>query len=85
MGRNIDIQLYLFVFGYIFEHVGNGVMIYKLNKQKNMYGIAVDTQICLLASTFARVLWMMDTQLTKLWISVIEIAVAVLMHAFIVY
>ena len=60
-------------------------MIYKLQKQKSMYGISIDTQICLLASTFARVFWMMDTQLTKLWISVIEIAVAVILHAYIVF
>ena len=61
MGRDINLQLYLFVFGYIFEHIGNGVMIYKLTKQKSMYGISIDTQICLLASTLARVIWMNDT------------------------
>ncbi len=85
MARDISLQLYLFVFGYIFEHIGNGVMIYKLIKQKSMYGISIDTQVCLLASTLARVLWMFDTQLTKLWISVIEICAAVGMHAYIVF
>ena len=67
------------------EHFGNGIMIYKLLKQKSMYGISIDTQVCLLASTLARVLWMMDTQLTRLWISVFEIIAAVIMHAYIVY
>jgi len=61
MARDISLQLYLFVFGYIFEHIGNAIMIYKLRKQKSMYGISIDTQICLLASTLARVLWMNDT------------------------
>lgn len=50
-----------------------------------MYGISIDTQVCLLASTIARVLWMNDTQLMKLWISYIEIFAAVAMHAYIVY
>lgn len=50
-----------------------------------MYGISIDTQICLLASTLARVLWMNDTQLIKLWISVFEITAAVVLHAYIVY
>ena len=43
MGRDISLQLYLFVFGYIFEHVGNAIMIHKLQKQKSMYGISIDT------------------------------------------
>ena len=50
-----------------------------------MYGISIDTQLCLLASTLARVMWMWDTQLTKLTISMIEIFTAVGMHAYIVY
>lgn len=50
-----------------------------------MYGISIDTQICLLASTIARVLWMNDTQLVRLWISVFEIAAAVVLHAYIIY
>ena len=69
MARDISLQLYLFVAGYIMEHIGNGIMIYKLRKQKSMYGLSIDTQLCLLASTIARVFWMMDTQLTKLWLS----------------
>jgi hypothetical protein len=32
MARDLSLQLYLFVLGYIFEHIGNGVMIYKLLK-----------------------------------------------------
>ena len=67
------------------EHLGNGIMIYKLNKQKSMYGISIDTQICLLASTLARVVWMRDTQLTRLWISIIECYSAAAMHIYIVY
>ena len=85
MARDLTLQLYLFVLGYIFEHIGNGVMIYKLLKQKSMYGISIDMQLCLLVSTLARVVWMFDTQLTNLWISKIEVCTAVGMHAYIVY
>jgi hypothetical protein len=85
MARDISVQLYLFVFGYLFEHIGNAIMIYKLQKQKSMYGISIDTQVCLLLTTLSRVLWMWDTQLSRLWISMVEIAAAVLLHAYIVY
>ena len=57
----LDLSLYLFVAGYIVEHIGNSIMIYKLHKQRSMYGISIDTQICLLIATFARIFWMLDT------------------------
>ena len=40
---SLDVSLYLFVAGYLVEHIGNSIMIYKLHKQKSMYGIAIDT------------------------------------------
>lgn len=60
-------------------------MIYKLHKQKTMYGVSIDTQICLMFAAIARVFWMWDTQLTKLTISMIEIIMAVAMHAYIIF
>ena len=66
MAKDLDTALYLFTFGYYVEHIGNAIMIYKLHKEKSMYGISIDTQICLLFATFARIFWMMDTQLSKL-------------------
>ena len=71
--------------GYLVEHIGNAIMIYKLHKQKTMYGVSIDTQICLMFAAIARVLWMWDTQLTKLTISIIEIIMALGMHAYIIY
>ncbi len=61
MAKDLDLSLYLFVIGYLVEHIGNAIMIYKLHKQKSMYGISIDTQLCLLAATFARIFWMTDT------------------------
>lgn len=85
MAKSLDLQLYLFVTGYLVEHIGNAIMIYKLHKQKTMYGVSIDTQICLMVAVIARVFWMWDTQLTKLTISMIEIFMAVGMHAYILF
>ena len=85
MARSLDTQLYLFVGGYIVEQIANGIMIYKLHKQKTMYGVSIDMQICLMFSTIARVFWMWDTQLTRLTISMIEICLAVVLHAYILF
>ena len=85
MAKDLTLQLYLFTIGYYVEHIGNLFMIYKLYKQKSMYGISIDTQICLLVSTIARVFWMWDTQLIRLNIAMLEIMLAVIFHAYIVY
>ena len=61
MAKDLSLSLYLITFGYLVEHIGNCLMIYKLWKQKSMYGISIDTQLCLLAATFARIFWMYDT------------------------
>lgn len=42
MAKDLDLQLYLFVAGYLVEHIGNGIMIYKLMKQRTMYGVSID-------------------------------------------
>jgi ER lumen protein retaining receptor len=85
MAKSLDLQLYLFTLGYFIEHIGNAIMIYKLHKQRSMYGISIDTQICLLISAIARVLWMTDTQLIRLNLAVLEIVLAVLLHSYLVY
>lgn len=61
MAKDLTIQLYLFTIGYYVEHIASLFMIYKLHRQKSMYGISIDTQICLLVATLARVFWMWDT------------------------
>ena len=32
MAKDLETSLYLFVIGYIVEHIGNGILIYKLHK-----------------------------------------------------
>ena len=85
MAKDLSLSLYLFTLGYLIEHIGNVIMIYKLLKQKSMYGISIDTQICLLAATLARIFWMYDTQLVKLYLAYFEIILALSLHSYIIY
>ena len=45
----------------------------------------MDSQIALLTATLARCVWFSDTKLPTMWIAIVEICVAVCLHAFIVY
>ena len=54
---NLKNAMLVFEAGYMFQHLGGALLIYKLMKQKSMYGICIDTQICYLLSLFARCFW----------------------------
>ena len=45
MARAYDLQQAMLTFevGYVFQHIGTALLIYKLTQQKSMYGICIDT------------------------------------------
>ena len=83
--REFSIELWLFTLGYLAQHVGTGLLIYKIQKQKSIYGISVDTQICYLAATVARMLWITDTKLMDLPFAWVELCIACVTGSFIIY
>ena len=83
--KELFYQLSLFVFGYYILHVGSGLLLYKIQKQKSAYGISLDSQIALLLATLSRCVWFNDTQLPSMWLAWVEIVLAVCIHGTIVY
>ena len=71
--------------GYYVEHIGNLLLIYKLHKQKSIYGVSIESQICLLIATLARCIWFGDTRLPTMYLAWTELVLAVLLHTYIVY
>ena len=85
VSKKLEQQLFWFVMGYYIEHIGNALLIYKLHKQKTIYGVSIESQICLLIATISRAVWFNDTRLPTMRIAWIELTLAILMHAYIVY
>ena len=82
-------SLFNFVFSYFLDDIGCCLLIYKIEKQKSIYGISIDSQICFMVATFARVCFFTDTQLPNftvlgLPLGVIELMLAVFLHIYIV-
>ena len=75
---------HLWLLGYLTEHVASALMVYKLYTQKTMYGISIDTQICLLLTTFARVIWMQQTVVADYPLYHFEITCAIVTHLLLV-
>ena len=60
-------------FGYLLNHCGTALLIYKISKQKSVYGICIDTQICYLLALVARCVWIFDTQLATMNLTYVEV------------
>ena len=85
MSSTADQSLYWFVASYSIAQIANCLLLYKINKQKNVYGVSIDSQIALLVATLARPIWFFDTKLPTLWSANIELAIGFCLHAVIVY
>jgi len=72
----MEIILYIFNIGYLFQHIGTILQIQKIEKKKSTEGVCVDTLILFLIGAVSRVIWINDTELKKLWITYIELLLA---------
>ena len=74
-----------FVMGYFIEHLASALLIFKILRQRSVYGISYESQLCLLVATLSRLIWFSDTQLSNLDSAFIELFLAVTLHAVLVY
>jgi len=78
--------LYFYILGNFLLHFGSFQLLTKIRKQQSAYGISLDSQLCLLVATIARAIWMRDNKsLNAFWLAHIEVVVAILMHALLVF
>ena len=84
-GYNLTNVMIIFECGYLFQHVGTALLIYKLQKQKSMYGICIDTHMCYLFALVARCFWQFDTQLMSMTLTFIEVAIALATQIALIY
>lgn len=85
VSRQLKQSLQWMVAGYFIEHLGNAMLIYKLHKQKSIYGVSIEAQLCLMVATLSRCIWFTDTKLPTMYLAWIELLLAIMMHAYILY
>eukprot|EP00919_Chromeraceae_sp_WS-2016_P053715 GHVR01127534.1.p1 GENE.GHVR01127534.1~~GHVR01127534.1.p1 ORF type:complete len:218 (-),score=-5.25 GHVR01127534.1:151-804(-) len=80
-------EIWLFIFGYLMNFVGSCILVWKILNTRSIYGLAADTQYCLLASTISRCIWSLDTRLVETKLAYLElllsIAAAILLAYFV--
>lgn len=58
-------ETWLFIVGYLIHCFGSCVLAAKVLQQKTIYGLAADTQWCLLFATLSRCVWSLETRLVE--------------------
>ena len=84
VSKSLSKSLWTFVIGYMIEHIGNILLIWKLQKTKKIFGVSIDSQICLLVATLGRCVWFTDTKLPTMNIAWAELISAIVLHAIII-
>ena len=61
--RRFNMDIFLFVLGYIIQLVASAILFYRIRTVKSIYGLCIDTQICFLLSSLSRLLWTVNTRI----------------------
>ena len=69
----MDIVLWVFIIGYLFQLIATSLLIFKMLKQKSIYGLCWDTQLIFLLGSISRCAWLEDTRLKFLPFAYLEL------------
>ena len=69
----MDLVLWIFISGYAFQLIATSLLIFKMLKQRSIYGLCWDTQIIFLLGSISRCIWLEDTRLKSLPFAYIEL------------
>jgi len=69
-------DVWLFILGYLIQFAGSAVLLYKIILSGSIYGLSIDTQICLLIATICRCIWSLETRLVETWLAYFELSLS---------
>ena len=70
----METVLLLFTVGYFFQMIATCILILKINKQKSIHGLCLDTQLIFLLGSLSRCFWLNQTRLISLPFAIIELS-----------
>lgn len=78
-------DIFIFVLGYWIHFMASCLLLYKIFKQKSVYGLSIDTQIAFLMAAVGRCIWTMDTRLVDTVFAYIELVFSTIIAGALVY
>ena len=79
------IILYIFEGGYLFQHTATLFQILKMTKRNNSECVSLETNILFLLGTLSRILWIPQSSLSDIYITYIEILLAITTLSYVIY
>lgn len=67
-------EIFLFLVGYFVQFGASCLLLFKIWKQKSIYGLSIDTQASYLLAVIARCVWSMETRLVETKFAYMELA-----------
>ena len=58
-------DIFLFVLSYLIQLLASGILLYKIWSVRSVYGLSLDTQVCLLLATISRCVWTLNTRIIE--------------------
>jgi ER lumen protein retaining receptor len=81
----MKLVLWLFEIGYLLQHLATVLQILRILNKKSTELVSIDTNIIFLVTSIAKMFWIFDTMLRKMWISYVECVVALVSLSAIIY
>lgn len=78
-------DIFLFLLGYKVQFAAACLLALKIYKQKTIYGLSIDTQICFLIANISRCVWTLETRLVETPVAYGELILSTLVSMIIVY
>jgi ER lumen protein retaining receptor len=69
----MDMELWLFTLGNLFQLFANCILLYKLYKNSSMFGLSIDSQQLFFIALVARCIWIYDTRLISFPLAAFEL------------
>lgn len=78
-------DIFLFVLGYIIQFIAACLLFAKVSKQRSVYGLSIDTQICFVIANVSRCVWTLETRLIETNLAYCELLGSTILSFGIVY
>jgi hypothetical protein len=75
----MEIGLWFFMLGYFFQLIATSLLIFKILKQRSIFGLCWDTQLIFLLGSLSRVFWQSNTRLKHLPLHYVELYLNVIL------
>eukprot|EP00923_Selenidium_pygospionis_P025466 GHVN01044905.1.p1 GENE.GHVN01044905.1~~GHVN01044905.1.p1 ORF type:complete len:236 (-),score=25.67 GHVN01044905.1:483-1190(-) len=78
-------EVWLFIFGHLIHFIGSCILLAKIHSTRSVYGLSVDTQICVCVATLSRCIWSLETRLVETYVAYLELGLSTAVSLFLCY